>query len=140
MIQAMEEETHEKLLQVAYKFQLALVSNSRISPEDFTEVQREAKELFSDIEGTLRPWLGRTKGDRQADQYAMFQDQWKKLAGFDPSDKSAVADWEKQLKEVTNASGESLAKAEREEQERKAMFYAKVEEIRQKRLKQQGRN
>ncbi len=139
LIQAMEAETHESLLQVAYKFQLALVSNSRISPESFTEVQREAKELFSDIEGSLRPWLGRTKEDRQAEQYTMFQEQWKTFAGFDPSDKAALAEWEKKLTETTKLSEESLAKAEREENQRKAMFYARVEEIRQKRLKQQGR-
>lgn len=135
----MEEESYEKLLQSAYKFQLALVSNSRISAEDFSEVQRESKELFSDIEGTLRPWLGRTKEDRQADQYTMFKEQWQQAAGFDPSDKVALTEWAEKLEKETKASGEALAKAEREEQERKAKFYARVEEIRQKRLKQQGR-
>jgi hypothetical protein len=140
LIQAMEDETHEKLLRETFRYQLALVSNSRISPDDFTAVQREAKELFNDLEGNMRPWIGRTKENRQADQYTMFKEQWKQLAGFDPSDKEAVAKWGAELEKVTKASGATLAKAEKEEQERKAFFYAKVEEIRRKRLKQQGRN
>ena len=140
LIQAMENETQEKLLRETFRYQLALVSNSRISPDDFTAVQREAKELFNDLEGNMRPWIGRTKENRQADQYTTFREQWKQLAGFDPSDKEAVAKWGAELEKVTKASGATLAKAEKEEQERKAFFYAKVEEIRRKRLKQQGRN
>jgi len=138
LIQAMEDESYETLLQTAYKFQLALVSNSKISSEDFSKVQKSAKELFSDIEGHLRPWLVHERALQQKDQYATFKEQWKQAVGFDPSDKTALADWEAKVKKVMEVANSSRADKENAAQQ-ESRIAAKIEEIRQKRLKQQGR-
>ena len=135
----MDESAHEKLLQNAYKFQLALVSNSRISADDFSRVQREAKELFSDIEGSLRPWLGRTQEDRNRNQYAEFKEQWKAFGGFDLDDPEAKAQWEAKLEAEMNATLEKHKATQDAEQNAQVNLQARMEEVRKKRLRQQGR-
>jgi trans-2-enoyl-CoA reductase len=139
LVRAMDESAHEKLLQNAYKFQLALVSNSRISADDFSRVQREAKELFSDIEGSLRPWLGRTKEDRGRNQYDEFKEQWKAFGGFDLDDPEAKAEWEEKLEAHTDAAAEQHKAEQAAEQNAQNHLRARMEEVRKKRLRQQGR-
>ena len=135
----MDEKAHETLLHHALEFQLALVSNSRISSDDFTKVQREAKELFSDIEGSLRPWLGRNKQDRQTRDAEDFRAMWKETAGFDLDDVEAREAWEDQVKNLVADSTAEHEATKREEQEKERKFVATIEAIRQKRLRQQGR-
>lgn len=135
----MSEEEHSDLLHKAYEFQLALVSNNRISPEDFSAVQKEAKEIFKDIEGSLRPWLGRSKEDRRVREAQDFKEQWEAVAGFSPDDKEALDLWAKDIKKHTDAKRLERMEAEREEMNRQSTFHAKIEAVRQKRLKQQGR-
>jgi cAMP phosphodiesterase len=135
----MDEKAHETLLHHALEFQLALVSNSRISSDDFTKVQREAKELFGDIEGSLRPWLGRTKQDRQTRDVEDFRAMWKEAAGFDLDDVEAREAWEDQVRGLVNDSTVKREAREHEEQEKERKFAATIEAIRQKRLRQQGR-
>ena len=139
LVRAMDESAHEKLLQNAYKFQLALVSNSRISAEDFSRVQREAKELFSDIEGSLRPWLGRTQEDRTRNQYDEFKEQWKAFGGFDLDDPEAKAQWEEKLEAQTRSLGEAQRAKQQTEYDAQVNLQARMEEVRKKRLRQQGR-
>ena len=91
LIRAMEESSREKLLHHAYEFQLALVSSSKLSSEDFSKLQKECKELFADLEGSLRPWLGRSSEDRHTKDVGSFKEQWKELMGFDPDDLEAKA-------------------------------------------------
>jgi hypothetical protein len=139
LVKAMDEKAHETLLHHALEFQLALVSNSRISSDDFTKVQREAKELFGDIEGSLRPWLGRTKQDRQTRDVEDFRAMWKEAAGFDLDDVEAREAWEDQVRGLVNDSTVKREAREHEEQEKERKFAATIEAIRQKRLRQQGR-
>jgi hypothetical protein len=139
LVKAMDEKAHETLLHHALEFQLALVSNSRISSDDFTKVQREAKELFSDIEGSLRPWLGRNKQDRQTRDAEDFRAMWKETAGFDLDDVEAREAWEDQVKNLVADSTAEHEATKREEQEKERKFVATIEAIRQKRLRQQGR-
>lgn len=138
-MRTLDEQSYEKLLDAAFRFQLALVSNPRISSDDFGKTQKEAKEIFADIEGSLRPWLGRSREDRKKLESQTFREQWKEVAGFDPSDKEAVAKWAEELSKLTQAKAESRMAAEQEEQKRQDSFHRKVEEIRLKRLSQQGR-
>lgn len=139
LVRTLDEQSYEKLLGEMFKFQLALVSNPRISSDDFGSTQREAKEIFSDIEGCLRPWLGRSREERKQQESQTFSEQWQAIAGFDPSDKLAVAKWSEEISKVTQAKVEARLNTEQEEQKRQEAFHRKVEEIRLKRLNQQGR-
>ena len=139
LVRAMDDATHEALYRRAYEFQLALVSNSRISADDFTRVQKDAKELFGDMEGHLRPWLGRTKDERVGKEAEIFREQWKALAGFDPQDREAVANWSDELRKVTAAAALAHESAERKAQELLDSFQTRVDATLKKRLNQQGR-
>ena len=135
----MEEQEYGDLLQKAYDFQLALVSNPRISPEDFSSVQREAKEIFKDMEGVYRPWLGRSKEDRQKKEVAEFKQQWKSLAGFDPDDRDALDKWSDSLAEHSTKVAERVAAEQKAEQERMENYTKRLADIKAKRSRQQGR-
>lgn len=139
LVRAMDDATHEALYQRAYEFQLALVSNSRISSEDFTRVQKDAKELFGDMEGHLRPWLGRTKDERRGKEAETFREQWKDLAGFDPQDRVAVEAWGEEVRKATTAITQAHESAEHKAQELLASFQTRLDATLKKRLNQQGR-
>lgn len=139
LIRAMEETSREKLLHHAYEFQLALVSSSKLSSEDFSKLQKECKELFADLEGSLRPWLGRSSEDRHTKDVVNFKEQWKAMMGFDPDDLEAKAKWEKEIVEVSAAVTNRVVASQKEAAAQESSFYTKVENIRLKRLRQQGR-
>jgi len=137
----MDESEHGELLGKAFEYQLALVSNPRTSADDFTKTQKEAKGLFEDIEGAIRPWLGRSKEDRQSNEADDFKIMWEELAGFNPDDKEALDKWSEEISKHTNAAAETRAAAEASEATRQSSFQARLEAIRLKRLRQQqGRN
>ena len=139
LIRAMEESSREKLLQHAYEFQLALVSSSKLSSEDFSKLQKECKQLFADLEGSLRPWLGRSSEDRHTKDVVSFKEQWKALMGFDPDDLEAKAKWEKEIGETAASVTNRVIASQKEAAAQEASFYTKLENIRLKRLRQQGR-
>jgi len=139
LIRAMEESSREKLLHHAYEFQLALVSSSKLSSEDFSKLQKECKELFADLEGSLRPWLGRSSEDRHTKDVVNFKEQWKALMGFDPDDLEAKAKWEKEIGEAAASVANRVVSTQNEAAAQEASFYTKLENIRLKRLRQQGR-
>lgn len=139
LIRALEEDSREKLLYHAYEFQLALVSSSKLSSEDFSKLQKECKELFADLEGSLRPWLGRSSEDRHTNDVVNFKEQWKALAGFDPDDAEAKAKWEKEVEGLASAVADRIKKVEDETAGKETAFYTKLENLRLKRLRQQGR-
>ena len=139
LIRAMEESSREKLLHHAYEFQLALVSSSKLSSEDFSKLQKECKELFADLEGSLRPWLGRSSEDRHTKDVVSFKEQWKALMGFDPDDLEAKAKWEKEIGETAASVTNRVIASQKEAAAQEASFYTKLENIRLKRLRQQGR-
>ena len=139
LIRAMEESSREKLLHHAYEFQLALVSSSKLSSEDFSKLQKECKQLFADLEGSLRPWLGRSSEDRHTKDVVSFKEQWKALMGFDPDDLEAKAKWEKEIGETAASVTNRVIASQKEAAAQEASFYTKLENIRLKRLRQQGR-
>lgn len=139
LIRAMEESSREKLLHYAYEFQLALVSSSKLSSEDFSKLQRECKELFADLEGSLRPWLGRSSEERHTNEVINFKEQWKALAGFDPDDLEAKAVWEKQLETESLTVANRVKDSDKKAADNEVAFYTAIENIRLKRLRQQGR-
>jgi len=139
LIHAMEEMDREKLLHYAYDFQLALVSSSKLSSEDFSKLQRECKVLFADLEGSLRPWLGRSSEDRHTKDVTDFKEQWKALIGFDLDDTEAKAKWEKEITEVSSNVARKVNEAQAKESAQETNFYATLENVRLKRMRQQGR-
>ena len=119
-----------ELLKTAFQFQLALVSNSNLSPSDFSSVQRSAKELYADIQGNLKPWTGATKEDRDTNMRNEFAAQWKEIAGFDLDDEEAKAKWE-------DESAKELQEQQQAEQDLKESFNRRKQEILNRRLRQQ---
>ena len=100
---------------------------------------KECKELFADLEGSLRPWLGRSSEDRHTKDVVNFKEQWKAMMGFDPDDLEAKAKWEKEIVEVSAAVTNRVVASQKEAAAQESSFYTKVENIRLKRLRQQGR-
>lgn len=138
-MRTLDEQSQERLLDAVFRFQLALVSNSRISSDAFAATQKEARESFEDIKGNLRPWTEQDREERQNKESQTFKEQWKALAGFDPSDEEAIAKWSEELNKVLKAGAQAreIQAQEAENQEKLVQF--KFEEIRRKRALQQGR-
>lgn len=139
MLKGMERKNRRELLHNAYEFQLALVSNTRISADDFSKSQRKAKELFEDIDAVYRPWVGTTEAERLKSESEKFKEQWEQLAGFSLADAGARAGWEARVKGVVAESAAAAAEEARKEQEQKANFEKVRREVLNKRLRQQGR-
>ena len=139
LINGMEQQNRGKLLHNAYEFQLALVSNNRISADDFSKSQRTAKELFEDMDAVYRPWVGITAERRLKSESDAFKEQWEQLAGFKLSDAEARKNWESQIKQVIKDKADAAQEEARKERERVANFEKVRQEVIRKRLSQQGR-
>lgn len=137
LLKGMTEIEHGELLRMAYDLQLALVSNSKISPEDFSKVQKDAKNTFLDIESTYKPWLGRSKQDRETQDFEKFKESWKEIGGFDLDDKEALSSWEEEVEKISDEKLNEQVKFEQQKEEKEQSFERKVREIEQKRLSQQ---
>ncbi len=133
-------EDRGELLCRAYEFQLALISNARLAESDnFTAAQKRAKDIFYDLEGNLRPWLGRTKAERDVREKEQYREQWIAHFGFDPDDPEARHAWEEQLSRSVDDTQTRREETEAKDKNAVASFNSRVEEIRLKRLRQQGR-
>ena len=127
-----------ELLKQAYEFSNALVSNSKLSPDSFSSVQRNSKELYEDMTYNQHSWIG-TKEDREIAERDRFAEQWKAISGFELDDQEAKAEWEDKLRNYQSDSKSDAFKAEQELDVVRANFEAKRREILDKRRKQQGR-
>jgi hypothetical protein len=137
LTKTLDEADRSTLLRLSFDLQLALVSNSLVGADGFAAIQKHAKEIFYDIEGTIRPWLGRTKEERDIHEREQFQEAWQQQFGWSLSDVDARLAWEESLEQnMESASREREAEAK---QAAESDFNKKVEAIRLKRLKQQGR-
>jgi hypothetical protein len=95
------------LLDRRFQFNLAFVSGTQISSDSYTKKQQQAIEVYEDLQGVFRPWLGRTAKERHVEEFEKFRDEWQRVAGFDPTDAEALANWEEQL------IGGAMAKADK---------------------------
>ena len=140
LTRVLDTEDRGELLRRAYEFQLALISNARLAESDnFTAAQKRAKDIFYDLEGNLRPWLGRTKEDRDIREREQYREQWIAHFGFDPDDAEARHAWEEQLSRSVEDTQTRREEAEAREKNITASFNSRVKEIYLKRLRQQGR-
>jgi hypothetical protein len=136
----MDADDHVKLLDRAFNFQLALVSHGNLGSDNFRKTQKEAKEIFQDIEGAAKPWLGRgSREDRANDERDTFAEQWEEIAGFSLTDKDAMAKWEDDLTKHTSDSVKGLHERQAAEAKFTDSFAERLAAIQQKRMKQQGR-
>lgn len=140
LLKAMENEDYAKLLDLAFNFQLALVSNSKLDNDNFKKVQKEAKEVFRDIEGEMRPWLGlKTREERQKAETDLYDEIWQRHAGFSMRDAEAVAEWNSKIADHI-ANDDIQAEEERKKSELSSEeFERRVAAIQRKRREQQGR-
>jgi hypothetical protein len=138
-LKGVERKNRREVLHNAYEFQLALVSSNRISADDFSKLQRKAKELFEDIDGAYRPWLVRTEAERLKSDTESFKAQWERLSGFKLDDTEAKENWETEVNSILDASSKEFEEAGRKAQEELANFTKVRQEVLNKRLRQQGR-
>ena len=138
LVRTLDDQAHTTLLDAAFRFQLALVSNPRISSDDFSKTQKESKNIFSSVESSLRPWVVNSREDSKQKEIKAFREEWKKFAGFDLSDEAAVSEWSKSVGKDTKDAVDARENAELIETKRQAAFFLKIEEIKNKRRLQQG--
>jgi len=139
LTRTMEEATHEKLLQRKYEFKLALVSNPRISAEDFTKTQQSAQELFEDMTGLARPWLAGETAEQSLTASEEFKAQWLAGTGIDLDNPEAKAEWEASVTKMYAEQGNTAQDAERAAQDAVRTFADKVAAVALKRRSQKGR-
>jgi hypothetical protein len=136
----MDADDYVKLLDRAFTFQLALVSHGNLGSDNFSKVQKEAKEIFQDIEGEHRPWLGRrSSDDRATGQRDDFNEMWEELSGFALDDQEALAEWESQLEEHVSGSVADVEQQQRASTDQEANRSQRAQDILEKRARQQGR-
>lgn len=82
----------------AYRFQLALVSNSGISEDSFKKSQEHAKDAFNDIWNSVYPWAATSSDQLQAEAYDKLLDAYKEEFG-DPNDPEFVRQMEEGVKQ-----------------------------------------
>jgi len=140
LVRAMEAEDHAQLMDKAFQFQLALVSHGNLGNDNFSRVQKEAKEVFQDIEGELKPWMNkRTRGERQQAEKDMYDALWEDMTGFSMFDKEKITEWEKDLRKTLAGSQDEFQQTQKEQQDVERNFAKKLAEIQKKRARQQGR-
>jgi hypothetical protein len=139
LVNAIDKQDDEKLLELAFKYQLALISNSSISADDFSKLQKSGKNIFKEIESTTRPWIEELRKAQQEDEITSFKETWKNLVGFSLDDPEAKAEWERKVEESFEESRIAFEKEQRAAEEERLAFARRLAEIKEKRRKQQGR-
>ena len=140
LVSAMENEDYSNLMEKAFQFQLALVSNGNLGADNFNSVQKEAKEVFQDIEGNVRPWLNRsTREEREFAEKEQYNALWESFAGFSMDDKEALAEWELDLERAMGSSRGQREQDAAKHDEAMANFDKRRQELLAKRKNQQGR-
>lgn len=134
---AMKEEDDRELYKRAFDFNLAIVSNSGVSPEDFKKVQETARKFYEDILGNLRPWAGKRAEQREGAAYEKFKQDWAQLHGFSLDDEEAVANWESQLQNVMDSKSADFEEKAKEAQRVQEEMLQRLDGILEKRRRQQ---
>jgi len=84
--------------QLAYQYQLALISNSTLTQDSWKGAQEQAKAMFQDCLNTQRPWAARTSAQRQEEQVGGLVDTYRKTIG-DPRDPVFAAKLEQDIRD-----------------------------------------
>lgn len=100
LLNEMMSQEDRTLMEHLYSYHLALVSNSGLTEESFKSTQKSARENFEEITGELRPWAGRTKGERSGREKDQMSEDWKEFFGWDMNDPQQLESWRKEMKEL----------------------------------------
>jgi hypothetical protein len=110
-----------------YRFNLALLSNPRLTDESFDKKQEAAVEIYHDIVGSVRPWEGGYVKQKQAEIKTARQD-YIEAFGVDPSSPEFLA-WEAERIAAIRAENEQTVETAEQQVMRRM----------RERRKQQGR-
>lgn len=137
LVTEMEQKAQSRLQELVYNYYLALMSNSVISSDDFSGTQKKAKDLFKQIESQEKPWAAKSRESAAKQEEDELKNQLEAALGFKLTDKEALAAWnDKTQKEFAETQN---SKENTDNEERLRLFEQRIAEIKNKRLKQQGR-
>jgi hypothetical protein len=92
LLRGMQRKVHLTDLHAAYDFQLALMS-AGLTDDGFKQTQENAKELYYDIVGALRPWEGISYTDRKKREFDAHRQSYIDAFDVDPLDEK-FKEWE----------------------------------------------
>lgn len=102
LLKGVQRKNHLVDLTAAYNYELALLSNSRLTDESFQSGQERAKELYYDIVSILRPWEGANYAERKKQEFDDHRQSYIDAFGVDPLDPE-FQEWEAQQIDKINA-------------------------------------
>lgn len=137
LVTEMEQKTQIKLKEIIYNYYLALMSNSMLSSDDFSKMQKKAKELFNEIDNAEKPWAAKSRESVAQQEELALRQQLEKALGFELTNKEALNKWHEDARKAFAEQGNSSENDKNEEKLR--LFNQRVAEIKNKRIKQQGR-
>lgn len=133
---ALAGEEHEELLTKLYDISLALLANPKLN---LSSQHKDTLERYRTIRQAKQPWAEVLEEQYRRSEYEEYKVQWKNLTGWDPSDTEAREKWEAEIRQAVTGKREERENQAQQEQARLNSFHAAAEEIRRKRLRQQGR-
>lgn len=136
VIDALAAQEHVELINNLYALSLALLANPKM---DLTTQHKSTLERYKILRQAKQPWSELLDEQYRRSEEEEYRLQWKRLTGWDPNDKVAKEKWDAEVRQATRGKREEREKQAQEEQARLNNFHAAAEEIRRKRLKQQGR-
>lgn len=136
LLETVENQDHESILSNLFNFYLAQVSNSAV--KDLNKCQQNALDIYDKIINCAKPWSESAKQQQLQEEAVEFSQHWQRIFGWDPTDKQALDAWSKELKGTMQSKREERENQGKLAQEKFDAFHAKAEEIRRKRLNQQG--
>ena len=113
LITGLARERDREIYRTMFDFQLALVSNGRLTDESWEKSRDAAAEYKQDIISTLRPWAGRSLKERQKKQFKDDRQRYIDAFGVDPHDPK-FKEWEAEtIRNMERASAEVETEEER---------------------------
>lgn len=137
VIRTLAAQEHEELIGNLYSLSLALLANPKM---DAGTEHKNTLERYRTLRQAKQPWAEMLEEKYRRSEHEEYKVQWKQLTGWDPSDSAAREKWEDEVRQATKGKREERETQAQEEQARLNNFHAAAEEIRRKRLKQQGRS
>jgi hypothetical protein len=140
LLNSMDKQLYVETQRDMYQYRLACLSVSALLGADISEPDKNARELFLDIHGSLRPWIpGLNSRERAEEMTKEYRETWIATYGWDPMDPDKVAEWEDTLRAEQDRREDEQKRAEEEQEEKEKIYKQRVQDIRNKRLAQQGR-
>lgn len=124
----------EDLLSEAYKYHLALMSNSALTDDSFNRAKKIALDTFVEIFNLSHPWEATSTKKMRQEQILKLRDAYKRLFGGDPSD----PEFKKRLEADVARDQAKRAAAVRESQPEEELRRRVIANARDRRKKRPG--